>query len=164
MLLSVMVGMKAIYARSRRNRVANALHIVWTTTQRAPMVTDDIEARVYRTITAEAEKLGATVLAIGGMPDHVHLIVLLPAKTALATLMQQIKGVSAHVINTAMPGEVPRLRWANGYSAFSMSRSHRDAAVAYVRDQKLRHADLALRRGWEDDASPRERGVERSAD
>ena len=140
--------MREIKRGSRRNRVVVSVHIIWTTWRRQPMLTEERERRAYRCITAEAEKLGATVLAINGMPDHVHLVVLLPATLCLSKLLNQAKGSSSRLLNTETP-EQGHFRWADGFAAFSMSRNHRDAAVAYVQNQKHHHKDLALRRGWE---------------
>lgn len=112
------------------------------------MLTPERERIAFRCITAQAEELGATVFAVNGMPDHVHLIVLLPGPLSLSKLMQQVKGVSSHLLNEETP-ELGLFRWADGYAAFSLSRSHRDTAIAYVHNQKQHHADLALRRGWE---------------
>ena len=134
--------------RSRRNRVVVSVHIIWTTWRRQPMLTVERERRAFRCITAEAEKLGATVLAINGMPDHVHVVVLLPATLCLSKLLNQAKGSSSRLLNSET-SEQGHFRWADGFAAFSMSRNHRDAAVTYVQKQKQHHRDLALRRGWE---------------
>lgn len=134
--------------RRRRNFVAVALHVIWTTWHREPMLTPERERRAYRCITAQAEELGATVFAVNGMPDHVHLIVQIPTTLTIAKLMHRVKGVSSHLLNAETP-ELGLFRWADGNAVFSMSRSHRDNAIAYVRNQKQHHADLALRRGWE---------------
>ncbi|WP_394796350.1 IS200/IS605 family transposase [Armatimonas sp.] len=133
---------------SRRNSVAIALHLVWTTHERKPLIQSEFEAAVYACIIAESTALHCTVLAIGGMPDHVHLIILLHPTTPLSKLMQQIKGTSSHLINHVLFPE-GSFRWRDGYAAFSMSRNHRDAAVLYVQNQKLHHADQTLRAHWE---------------
>jgi putative transposase len=137
-----------VKSRTRRNLVMVSVHIIWTTWQRQPYLTKARERRAYRCITAEAQKLGATVLAVNGMPDHVHLIILQPPTLCLSKLMNQIKGVSSHLLTAETPEEGPFV-WADGYAAFSMSRDHRDAAVAYVKRQKQHHAGLSLKRGWE---------------
>ncbi len=59
------------------------------------MVTEEIEQRIYRCIKSEVRKLKGTVLAINGMPDHVHLAARLPGNVAPSLLMQRAKGVSS---------------------------------------------------------------------
>ena len=140
--------MKEVSPPSRRNLVVISLHIIWATWKRQPLLTPTRERCAYRCITAEAQKLGATVLALNGMPDHVHLVVLLPSSLSLAKLMNQIKGVSSHVLNQET-STLGHFRWGNGYAAFSMSPHHRNRAIAYVQEQKAHHADLSLKHDWE---------------
>ncbi|WP_394795457.1 IS200/IS605 family transposase [Armatimonas sp.] len=123
---------------SRRNLIEIALHLVWTTYERRPLVTEVLERSVYRCIEFEATKLGCTVLAIGGMPDHVHVVLTIPSTTSLANLMKQLKGASS-----ALAGELLTegfFKWADGYAAFSLSRDHCENAIAYVHYQKEHHS------------------------
>ncbi|WP_309716063.1 IS200/IS605 family transposase [Armatimonas sp.] len=83
---------------TRRNRSEIALHIIWTTWKRMPLLADEtLERCVWRTIQAEAEKYHCTVLAIGGMPDHVHVVLILSPTITVAKLLNQLKGVSSSV-------------------------------------------------------------------
>lgn len=124
------------------------LHIVWTTTRRAKLIDADIERRVHRCIQAEAEKLGCTVLALDGMPDHVHIVLQIPTRISISTLVQQMKGASSHFINEVLaPSE--RFAWQDGYGVFSLSRPHVERAVAYVRNQKRHHELNHLWPEWE---------------
>ncbi len=72
------------------------LHFVWATKRRLPLIVPEVERRLYGCISAEARRLGCEVLAVGGMPDHVHLAVAMPTVLSPAKLMQQVKGVSSH--------------------------------------------------------------------
>ena len=74
----------------------------------------------YTVIRAECEALRAQVLMAGGIEDHVHLLVRIPANLDLSHLAKQVKGVSSHTIR-----QIPELDgfgWQEGYSAFSVSR------------------------------------------
>ena len=133
---------------SRRNRSEIVLHIVWTTWKRQPLVTEEIEPAIYRTIQAEAAKLGCTVLALSGMPDHVHLIVVIPPQVSTSTLMQQVKGVSSSVARELL-GSQRFFQWNNGYAVFSLSRAHCEAAIAYVQRQKEHHVGQRVWDEWE---------------
>lgn len=133
---------------SRHNNVAIAIHVTWTTQDRESRITEAIENSVYACIVAEATALKCKVLAINGMPDHVHVVLLLHPTACLSKLMNQMKGSSSHLINhVLMPGE--GFRWDTTYAAFSMSRRHRDRAVAYVQNQKLHHATQTTYSYWE---------------
>ena len=63
----------------RRARVAVYVHLVWATWDRQPLLQGDLQRRVHRAIAAKCEELGAEVVALGGVEDHVHLLIGLPA-------------------------------------------------------------------------------------
>lgn len=122
----------------RASRSEIYLHLVRATYRRMPLVTGDVERAVYACIMDQARKAGCELLAIGGMPDHVHVAVRVPPTAAPATLAKQMKGVSSTMIRTQVrPGEF--FGWQDGYGAFSFSRSHVERVVAYVRNQKTHH-------------------------
>ncbi|MBB6050561.1 IS200/IS605 family transposase [Armatimonas rosea] len=132
--------MKEDSRSQRRNMLVLALHLVWATHERRPLITDDIERVVYHAISAEATQLGCEVLAIGGIADHVHLVVTIPSTLSIAKLMNQIKGSSSSTIrNHVGPGRF--FAWEPGYAAFSLSPEHVCAAKAYVLKQKEHHAN-----------------------
>lgn len=75
------------------------LHFVWATKGRALVVTPDIERDVYRVIQAQARKMSCVVLALNGMPDHIHLLVKYKSGEGFPQFMKQVKGVSSRAIN-----------------------------------------------------------------
>src|SRR5579872_23782 len=98
----------------RKSKADIYLHLVWKTWERLPLVTLEIERSVYRCIVQEAERLKCTVLAIGGMPDHIHLAVRIPTTVCAAQLAQQVKGVSSTFVRKQLhPGEL--FRWQEGF-------------------------------------------------
>ncbi len=118
------------------------LHLVWATRQRDPLLTLEIERRIHRCIQSEAERLGAVVLAIGGLADHVHFVVQIPAHLSASDLAKQVKGVSSRFAASELVGRnlLPYFGWQEGFSVFSLSRSHLDKVVPYVQNQKRHHA------------------------
>ena len=131
-----------------RSKVENPLHITWATYRRYPFLTPDLEKRVYGCITGELDRLGSTLLAIGGVTDHVHLIVMLPSKISLSKLVQQVKGVSSHLAGQII-GPTEGFKWQEGFGAFGLCRPSMDIACAYVRRQKECHADGHVWPYWE---------------
>ncbi|CAN5727375.1 IS200/IS605-like element ISEc46 family transposase [soil metagenome] len=129
------------------------LHFVWATYQRMPLLGDDVERAVYACIAGECKRLRCEVLAIGGMPDHVHLAVRVPATVAPFKLMNQVKGVSSALVRKQLlSGEL--FGWQDGYAVFSFSRTHRERVVAYIRCQERHHATGELWKEWEQIADP----------
>ena len=133
----------------RRSKAEIYLHLVWATHKRKALLTEDIERAVYRCIESEAHRSGCVVLAIGGMPDHVHLLVQVPSTVSAAALAKQVKGVSSTMVRDRMELEEP-FRWQENYAAFSVSRSHLTRVMDYVKNQKARHATGKLWDGWEE--------------
>jgi REP element-mobilizing transposase RayT len=88
------------------------------------------------------------VLALNGMPDHVHLAVALPATLAVADLAKQTKGASARFVNDTLRPEA-LFKWQGGYGAFTISPSDVERMGAYVRGQKEHHRCGELYPEWE---------------
>ena len=126
-----------------RSRAELYLHFVWATEGREPLLTPDIERAVHRCIVNEVEKLKGVVLAIGGMPDHVHLVVQFPKIRSTAEVMKQAKGVSSALAND-LTHHTRLFRWQNGYAVFSVCRSHLPTVIAYVKNQKRHHTQGPL--------------------
>jgi hypothetical protein len=61
-------GVKEDYRSQRRNKLVFAVHLIWATRERRPLITPDVERMVYHAISAEATHMGCEVLALGGMP------------------------------------------------------------------------------------------------
>jgi putative transposase len=92
----------------------------------------------------KADSLGCIVHAINGTEDHVHLVTSIPPTLSISEFVKKIKGSSSHYRNKVMLPETERFRWQAGYGAFSLSKRQLDIAIAYVENQKQRHADNQL--------------------
>ena len=133
----------------RRNKLAIYLHLVWATWDRLPLIDPANERRLYREIESEAVKTRCIVLALNGMADHVHVVLIIPATVTIADLTKQLKGASSHFVNEVLPLEMP-FKWQGSYGAFTVSRWDVDKIVAYVQNQKQHHADATLLPEWEE--------------
>ncbi len=131
-----------------RSKVENPLHITWATSRRHPFLTADIEPRIHGCIAGELKRLDCTLLAVNGVEDHVHLVIMLPSKVALAKVMQQTKGVSSKMAGEII-GPLAGFKWQEGFSAFGLCRPYLEVAVNYVRRQKERHAGGKIWPDWE---------------
>jgi len=83
------------------------------------------------------------------MPDHVHLVIKLPTKLAIAALMKQVKGVSSAFANDLNQHNT-LFRWQEGYGVLSVSRPHLSKVISYVGNQKRHHAANKLWIEWEE--------------
>jgi REP element-mobilizing transposase RayT len=82
--------------------------------------------------------LGGSCIAVNGMPDHVHLLTILPPKLALSDVLRETKANSSKWLHETKPA-LARFAWQDGYSAFTVSKSAVDPVREYIRDQKLHH-------------------------
>jgi putative transposase len=122
----------------RRNKLALFLHLVWATWDRLPLITPDIERRLYRNIESEAQKQGCTVLALNGTEDHVHLLVIFPTTITIADVLKHVKGVSSRFINETLRPPA-QFKWQGSYGAFTVSRWDVARIKEYIKRQKEHH-------------------------
>ena len=118
-------------------------HLIWGTENREPLISTEIEQRLYRCIVSQVHKLKCQVLAINGVPDHIHLVVKVRSTVPVATLTKQAKGVSAKFINDHFQ-VTSGFRWQSGYGAFTISRWDLPMIINYVKKQKKHHHEGLL--------------------
>jgi len=118
------------------------LMLTWTTYERLPMIRAPEASFLSRFLPAEAQRHHMTVLALGMVVDHVHLVLRAPPVMNISQLVQHLKGGSSRVANQTIDG--PGLRWAAGYSVQSVSPDALSRTIHYVRAQHLRHPDRLI--------------------
>jgi REP element-mobilizing transposase RayT len=134
----------------RRSKISAYVHIVWATYQRMPLVVPEIEPALFRCIAQEATRLRCDVLAIGGMPDHVHAVVAFPATVTFSQFAKQVKGASSRLAKERLMPAESFFAWQEGYGLFTLSPNHVERAIAYVRNQKEHHAAGHVWAEWEE--------------
>ena len=124
------------------------VHCVWATWDRLPLITPDYEAQIYASIAAKCRELGCEPLEIGGIEDHMHLLVQIPPTVAVSMLIKEVKGLSSHLMTHVLqPGVF--FRWQGAYGAFSVSHDAMPHVVEYIRNQKTHHSEQRLLAEWE---------------
>jgi putative transposase len=113
-------------------------HIVWATKGRAPLLSPDVEPLVYDLLKRKVLGLEARVFAINGTADHVHLVVAIPPKLAIAKFIGQVKAATATRVNK-LTGWEGRLIWQEEYGVFSFDGKRLPNYIAYVDRQKEHH-------------------------
>lgn len=132
----------------RSNFTQLYLHCVWATWDRLPLLTPDIQKIVYAAIIQDCEKLKCTVIAIGGIEDHVHLLTGFPPTVSISDIIKQIKGSSSHLITHEVKlGEF--FKWQGSYGAFTVSRDDIDSVANYIRNQATHHQQKSIISSWE---------------
>ena len=121
-------------------------HFVWATWDRMPLLEGEIEQDAYALIRAQCAHLKVALYAIGGVADHVHLLVELPRTLCVSDFMEAVKGVSSNALNDKHGSPTWAFKWQGRYSDLSVSASHMPRVRLYIENQKQHHANNSL---WE---------------
>lgn len=113
-------------------------HFVWSTKHRKPRLTSQVEPIIYGYLRSKAIGLGATVFALNGVADHVHMVVSVPPKMAVAKFVGQVKAVASTKFNRLGLSQEPFF-WQESYSVFSFDGKRLPNYIAYVERQKEHH-------------------------
>jgi putative transposase len=89
------------------------------------------EDRLFKYITGIVQKKGQKMLAINGMPNHIHLLIGMKPSCCLSDLVREVKKSSNEFINENKFTKF-RFGWQEGYGAFSYSHSQLDDVIAYI--------------------------------
>jgi putative transposase len=93
---------------------------------------------LYQYITGIIQNHGHKVLAINGMPDHLHVFFWMRPTQSLSDLMKDVKGDPSKWINKK--GVVTgRFSWQEGFGGFSYSKSQVDNVIDYIKNQEIHH-------------------------
>ena len=133
----------------RQAGVAVYVHVAWSTWDRLPLLTGEMERRIYRAIAAKCAELGADVVALSGVEDHIHLLIKQPPALALSYIIGQVKGASSHLANHDLPTDGTFFKWQGAFGADSISPSALSAASAYIANQKQHHREQSIIPEWE---------------
>jgi REP element-mobilizing transposase RayT len=124
------------------------LHLIWATRQRAPLIDSELAPLLHATLATTCEQLGCQPLAIGGVADHVHLLLTVPRTLSIASMAGALKGFSSHAVShTLRPGMV--FHWQTGYSAFTVNWRHLRIVQRYIEHQHEHHRRKRLCTRWE---------------
>ena len=113
-------------------------HLIWSTKNREPLITPDSETIIHELLRTKAIGLEATVFAVNGMSDHVHMVAAIPPKIAISKFIGQVKGVAATKFNQMNLPDI--LYWQDEYAALSFDGKRLPNYIAYVNRQKEHHA------------------------
>ena len=118
-------------------------HIVFSTKERRAFIRDDVAERLHAYLGGTIRQMEGVALAVGGTPDHVHLVASLTAKTALMDVLRDLKSNSSRWIHENFR-DLPDFEWQDGYSAFSVSTSVLPKMIAYVQGQREHHKKMTF--------------------
>ncbi|MCB9893238.1 MAG: IS200/IS605 family transposase [Planctomycetes bacterium] len=119
-------------------------HLVFSTKDRLPLITQDVQPRLYAYIGGIIRDVKGEMLAIGGVDDHVHILCRLGTVVSVADVLRQIKGSSSRWANDELElGS--KFGWQTGYAAFSVSQSKTPNVERYIAEQEEHHRSVGFK-------------------
>ncbi len=113
-------------------------HVVFSTKSRSRFIGPKLRTELYPFMEGIIRRHEGWLLALGGMPDHVHLLLRLKPDLAVADLVRHVKGGSSRWVHE-QDGLCPEFAWQSGYAAFSVSESREGTVRSYIARQEAHH-------------------------
>jgi len=113
-------------------------HVVFSTKRREPWIRKEDEARLWAYLGGIAKQSDMIPLCIGGVEDHVHMLLGIPATIAVSDALKRIKGGSSPWVKETLSG-CAGFSWQDGYGAFTVSKSLLPEVENYIRHQREHH-------------------------
>lgn len=124
--------------------VSCLVHCVWATKERRPLIKPDLQQRLWPYLGGIARENKMKALVVGGVEDHVHVLLSVPSTLPLAKAVQLLKGNSSKWIHETFK-ELLDFEWQAGYGAFSISISGIEATTNYIQGQAAHHRRMTFR-------------------
>lgn len=116
-----------------------AYHIVFSTKYRKPLIDESLQTRLYQYIGGIIREQNGHLIEIGGIEDHIHLLVNLSALKAVADSIREIKANASKWANSILE-QTSRFEWQKGYGAFTVSYSQLELVRNYIQNQRVHHS------------------------
>ncbi len=113
-------------------------HLVFATKHREPLIAPEWSEELYCYIGGIVRNTGGTSLIVGGMPDHIHLLVKMRTDVCIADLVRLVKSNSSKWVHELQP-DSRGFAWQTGYGAFSVSESLVGTVRKYIETQAEHH-------------------------
>jgi putative transposase len=112
-------------------------HVVFSTKSRARFIEPTLRTKLYPYMEGIIRRQRGWLLSLGGMPDHVHILLRLKPDRAIAELVRHVKGGSSKWVHDQ--NLCPEFAWQSGYAAFSVSESKENTVRSYIGKQEAHH-------------------------
>jgi putative transposase len=120
------------------------IQFVFVVKYRKGLIQASFKEELYQYISGIIKNHDHKLLAINGVPDHVHVFIGMRPTQSISDLMQDIKGSSSKWINEKKFLPI-KFEWQSGYGAFSYSKSHVERVIRYVHNQENHHKGQTFR-------------------
>ena len=127
----------------------NLFHIIFSVKDRCSLIADAWQEELYRYLTGIARAAGCQVVSIGGVTDHIHILVLVKPSLAISDLIGKLKANSSRWMKERFQ-PVHGFQWQPGFSSFSVSRSVAPRVSDYIAGQAAHHSKVSFQQELSD--------------
>jgi putative transposase len=137
---------KFVFSNSFKN---HWFHLIWSTKERANLIDKRLQNQLYVHMADIIKDCKGRILEIGGIADHVHLLVHFGSIDNYSAAIQKIKGASSLWVNE-MRFFPTKFFWQEGYGSFSVSYSQVETVRQYIRNQEIHHKEQTFEQEYRD--------------
>jgi len=119
------------------------IHIVFSTKNREPRLAPEIRPRLHQYAGGVLKNHDCRLISAGGTDDHLHLLISLGRRNAVADVVRLVKSNSSGWLHDEF-AEFRDFHWQTGYGAFAVSRSHVEAVKSYLANQEEHHREQSF--------------------
>ena len=123
-------------------------HLIWSTNERQHLLDPSIQPLLYNQIKLTVDACGGILHEIGGMEDHVHLLIEAPKNKSISDVIRELKTCSTHWLKSIDQAKHKAFEWQSGYGAFTVSLSHFEVVKKYIQNQKEHHRQHSTQEEW----------------
>jgi len=123
--------------------ISSYFHCVFSTKERRPFIKPELRERLWPFLGGIARQNKMKAIEIGGVEDHVHILLSLPSTMAISKALQLIKGGSSKWIHETVPKH-REFAWQDEYGAFSVNVSQLDKTIEYIKGQETHHRKMTF--------------------
>ena len=120
------------------------MHCVWATKGRRSLIKPDFQQRLWPYLGGIARENKMKALVVGGVDDHVHVLLSIPSTLSVAKSIQLLEGNSSKWIHDSFKAHAD-FEWQEGYGAFSIGISGVEETTKYIQSQEEHHRKMTFK-------------------
>ena len=114
------------------------IHLIFSTSDRQPLLTDDIRPSLHSYLGQVGKTLGCPIILVNSVEDHVHILHRLSRTVTISKAVEEFKKSTSKWLKSQSP-DLANFSWQSGYGAFSVSESNLDSVTVYIQNQREHH-------------------------
>jgi putative transposase len=128
----------------------NNVHLVFTTKYRRKVFTIEMLERINSILKETCQQMDCELLEFGGEDNHIHIMVAVHPKVAVANLVGKLKGKSSYVVRREFHERVKTMLWGNhfwspSYCVVSCGGASLEVVKKYIENQNAPPSEKSIK-------------------